>query len=453
MPNFNINEIIKATGGIATKVIATEFSDISTDSRKILPNSIFLALVGENFNGHNFIDLAIEKGATCIIANKKEYIDSQLNVTIITVDNTLEAYQKIACCYRRRFDIPVIAITGSNGKTTTKDLTASVLSSKYNVHKTNANFNNEIGLPFTLLQLHQEHDVAVVEMGMRGIGHIKDLMNIAEPNIGVVTNVGETHMELLGSIDNIAQAKGELVEDIPESGLVILNADDEHVKKMAHKTKAKVIFFGIDNDADVKAFNIKYFETNTLFDFSYGGKIYKCKLPLVGKHNVYNALAAIAVGLDMKLTVEEIQKGLDKLSLSAMRLAVMKIKGYTFINDAYNASPMSMKAAIESLNTIAAKRKIAVLGDMLELGSISAEAHRKIGDILADNNIDMVITLGEQAKNISDQARRSGISEVYEAKDHEEIKNILKLNLQTGDTVLLKGSRGMKMEKTLEGLF
>ena len=452
MPKFNLNEVLQATGGEALKVLATEFSDISTDSRKILPDFIFVALVGENFDGHSFVDLAIEKGATCIIVDKK-HGNLQLNTTIIAVDNTLEAYQKIACYYRRKFDIPIVAITGSNGKTTTKDLTAGVLSSKYNVHKTNANFNNEIGLPFTLLQMQHNHDIAVVEMGMRGIGHIKDLTIIAEPNIGIVTNVGETHMELLGNVDNIAKAKSELVEAIPDNGLVILNADDEHVKKMSQRTKAKVIFFGIDNEADVRAFDIKYFDTNTLFNYSYDGKIYKCKIPLVGKHNVYNALAAIAVGLQMELTQEEIQKGLDKLSLSAMRLAVMKVKEYTFINDAYNASPMSMKAAIESLNTIAQKRKIAVLGDMLELGSIAVEAHRKIGDILAENKIDMVVTLGEYAKNIACQARIKGISEVYEAKDHDEIKSILRIKLQIGDTVLLKGSRGMKMEKTLEGLF
>lgn len=453
MSTFKLNEIISATDGAVLKKVYTEFSGVNTDTRKIVAGEIFIALSGENFDGHNFITLAIEKGATGLVISKDFKYDLADNITVITVANPLKAYQQIARCYRDKFDIPIVAITGSNGKTTTKDLAAAVLSAKYNVHKTAGNFNNEIGLPLTLLQLQPQHEVAVVEMGMRGLGHIKELTQIAKPNIAIVTNVGETHMELLGNIDNIAKAKSELVQAIPAEGLVILNSDDENVKKMAEKTLAEVIYFGIDNEADVKATDIEYYQTETKFNYTYQNQKYCCRVPLVGKHNLYNSLAAIALGHRMKLESQELQKGLDQLSLSAMRLAVMKLKDYTFINDAYNASPMSMNAAIESLSKIAPNRKVAVLGDMLELGDISKDAHLKIGDILAKNKVELVITLGEAAKNIAVQAKNNGIINVYEAVDHEDIKNILRKNLKAGDTVLIKGSRGMKMEKTLEGLF
>lgn len=448
MAVFTIDELCVATNGIAYNVGSIEcFTGICTDTRKVQPGDVFIALVGENFDGHEFITVAIECGAKGIIVSRPLAV-APTGITVITVANTLQALQGIACFHRKRFQIPIIAITGSNGKTTTKDMIAAVLSSKFNVLKTEANFNNEIGLPLTLLQLTKEHEVAVVEMGMRGRGQIAELAAIAVPTIGVITNVGETHIELLGSIENIAAAKAELLAFIPQSGLIILNGDDHYVREMAKESQSRVTLFGLAQGT-LQAKNIRTDVQGMKFECHVNQNCFSVSIPTVGKHNVYNGLAAIAVALELNVTFPEICQGFYNFNPSPMRLHIETMGDYIVINDAYNASPMSMSAAIDTLVEVAPQRKVAVLGDMLELGDVAVAAHQQIGEKLAKCQIDLVVTVGELASHIAKAASEAGIRVAIPCSSHEEAQVNLTALLQAGDTILIKGSRGMKMENII----
>lgn len=451
---FTLTQVMQATNAVLKKITsASIFGGVTTDTRKVEEGMLFVALKGEKFDGHDFIAEAAKKGAIGAIVNK-DYDVSRLEdveIDILAVNDTLKAYQDLAKLWRSKFSIPVIGITGSNGKTTTKDLTAAVLSGKWNVLKTQANFNNEIGLPMTLLQLNKSYDVAVVEMGMRGLGQIKLLTDIAKPTIGVITNVGETHMELLGSIENIAKAKSEMAQAIEIDGKVVLNADDEHVAKMHEVTKARPIYFGINHAADVKAFNVKTAgEGKTEFDAFIGENMAHFTLNMLGIHNVYNCLAALAVGYACGLTIEEMQKGLASFKPTAMRFEYKKVGDFNVINDAYNASPMSTKAALSNLAKVTDGRKILVMGDMFELGSVEVKAHEDIAVQAKEAGVSIIVTRGTLTQNTARKAREIGIPEVYECANHEEAVAILKKVLQKDDTVLFKGSHGMHMEKIIE---
>ncbi|WP_278847881.1 UDP-N-acetylmuramoyl-tripeptide--D-alanyl-D-alanine ligase [Megamonas hypermegale] len=451
---FTLTQVMQATNAVLKKITsASIFGGVTTDTRKVEEGMLFVALKGEKFDGHDFIAEAAKKGAIGAIVNK-DYDVSRLEdveIDILAVNDTLKAYQDLAKLWRSKFSIPVIGITGSNGKTTTKDLTAAVLSGKWNVLKTQANFNNEIGLPMTLLQLNKSYDVAVVEMGMRGLGQIKLLTDIAKPTIGVITNVGETHMELLGSIENIAKAKSEMAQAIEIDGKVVLNADDEHVAKMHEVTKARPIYFGINHAADVKAFNVKTAgEGKTEFDAFIGENMAHFTLNMLGIHNVYNCLAALAVGYACGLTIEEMQKGLASFKPTAMRFEYKKVGDFNVINDAYNASPMSTKAALSNLAKVTDGRKILVMGDMFELGSVEVKAHEDIAVQAKEAGVSIIVTRGTLTQNTARKAREIGIPEVYECANHEEAVATLKKVLQKDDTVLFKGSHGMHMEKIIE---
>jgi UDP-N-acetylmuramoyl-tripeptide--D-alanyl-D-alanine ligase len=300
-----------------------------------------------------------------------------------------------------------------------------------------------------LLNLDSSHEVAIVEIGMRGQGQLREMAKIALPTMAVITNVSETHIELLGTIDNIAAAKAELVEAIPETGVVFLNGDNSYVKNMSLKSKARVVQYGVLEKWDVWADNIRNDGTKMVFD-CHGQAAFTATVPIVGRHNVYNALAAITVGLEMKLTVAEIKLGLQAFSVGAMRLSIEKLGDYVVINDAYNASPLSMSAAIDTLAEVAKDRSIAVLGDMLELGHIAVEAHRRIGRKLAERGVKIVITVGELARNIADAAHEYGVAVAVACETHSEAIKILQQYIRPGDTLLIKGSRGMKMEQILK---
>ncbi|SDF07255.1 UDP-N-acetylmuramoyl-tripeptide--D-alanyl-D-alanine ligase [Sporolituus thermophilus] len=449
MAKFTVSEVCLAVQGSLIGGFADiTFAGVSTDTRTLKAGDLFIALSGERFDGHEFLHQAAAKGAAGVLISRRD-IAIPLGLTVILTDDTRKALRDLARFHRLRFDIPVIAITGSNGKTTTKDMTAAVLSSRFKVLKTEANFNNEIGLPLTLLNLMADHQVAVVEMGMRGKGEIRELAEIALPNVGVVTNVGETHIELLGSLENIASAKAELVEAVKD-GLVVLNADNPYVYAMQSKSKAAVTLYGLTHQADVRAEDIRSDGEQTFFDCHYRGQAFAVVLPAIGRHNVYNALAAIAIGLALGLTPEEIAAGLKKFVPSGMRQHIEKKAGYTIINDAYNASPLSMQSAIETLAEIAGGRKIAVLGDMLELGQVAKEAHRRVGKQLAEIGVDTVITVGTLARDIAVTAKACGVACAIACDTHEEAKDALRQVMQVGDTILVKGSRGMKMEKVLD---
>ena len=454
MPKIKFTEIISATN--ADVVRPNEdiiFTDIVTDSRKIIEGSLFVAFKGENFNGEDFVIEAINKGAAGVILSKNCPPDKLPDSGIIfKVNDTIDAYQQIAKLWRLKFDIPIIAITGSNGKTTTKDLTAALLSPLGKVQKTTSNYNNEIGVPLTLLGIDESHKSAVVEIGMRGLHQIEKLADIVKPTIGIVTNVGETHMELLGSIENIARAKRELVEAIDAGGTVILNADDPNVIAMKDYVKdgVNVITFGIDNDADFKAENIITNATSTIFTLKYKGKEYVADFPVLGRHNVSNALAAFAAAKNLGLNKEDIRTGLATLATTKMRFEIVDRDGVQIINDAYNASPASMRVALQTTADIAKGRKIAVLGDMLELGKISEKAHYEIGEEVVKNNFEVLITFGELGKFIAEGARAAGLKQVFISDTHEEAAKYVVQVLKKGDTVLFKGSRGMKMERIIE---
>ena len=453
MDKLNLAEVAQVLriqdSGVGEKGNIT-FEGVTTDSRKITNGMLFVALKGENFNGEDFAAEALRKGATAVLVSKN--FNKNLDGIILKVDDTLKAYRQIAGAWRNRFDIPVIAVTGSNGKTTTKDLTAAALNGLGHVQKTSGNFNNEVGVPMTLLELDERHTAAVVEIGMRGLGQIEILAQVVKPTIGIVTNVSETHIELLGSIENIARAKGELVEAIQSGGTIILNADNRHTAGMKNLAGdgVRVLTYSLEKDADFVAKNILIGSVSTEFTLCYRGEEFDFEIPMLGRHNVSNALGAIAAGLTCGLDAEEIQRGISTLTTTKMRFEVIRRDGLTIVNDAYNASPASMKVAIKTTSEIYSGRLIAVLGDMMELGEISEQVHREIGAELVENKFDMLITLGALGKFIAAGARDAGLKNVYSFDTHEDAaKKILEL-VRDGDTILFKASHVMHMEKIIE---
>ena len=444
MDRLNLSEIFD---GIGEDLIVT---GVTTDSRKIFDGALFVALKGENFNGEDFVEESIKKGARVALVSKD--FSREVDGVTIKVDDTLAAYQKIAAYWRDKFNIPIAAITGSTGKTTTKDLTASVLSGLGKVQKTSANFNNEIGVPLTLLGLDETHKSAVVEIGMRGLGQIEALAKIVKPNIAIVTNVNETHMELLGSMENIAKAKGELVQAIGAGGTVILNADNPYTLAMKDivNSGVTVITHGLEHDADLKAENIKVASGTTDFDLKYKGESYHFDLPIIGRHNISNTLAAIAAGISVGLTFEKIRSSLATLVTTKMRFEVIHRDGITIVNDAYNASPASMRAAIKTAAEIYDIRKIAVLGDMFELGAVAEKAHREVGAYVAENGFDILITVGELGKFIAEGAKSAGMEKVFVTDSHEDAAKALRGVLKRNDVILFKASHGMHLEKVID---
>lgn len=453
MVNFNLNEILKIVGGSLLKGDPDlVVNGICTDSRKIKNGDLFIALKGERFDGHQFLAEAVGAGAAALLVMEGSGLD--LETSIIRVDDTLKAFGAIARAHRQKYKVPVIGITGSNGKTTTKDLVASVLAQKFNTVKTEANFNNEIGLPLTLLKIDENTEAVVVEMGMRGLGQIKYLSSLAEPAIGVVTNVGQAHLELLGSEANIAKAKAELIQELPPQGIAVINGDDPWIRQMAVPDQVRRISFGIDhNELDYRAVIINADSEGTLFRVLGGDREFDLLLPLPGKFNVYNALAAIVIGLNMGLTVSEIQKGLTTPNLTERRLKIINHNQLRIIDDTYNASPVSVKAALEVLcQSSCPGRKIAVLADMLELGESSGECHREVGEYAAKLGVDYLFAFGSLAENyvLGFNSITPGKAEYFSNKT--ELARMLKSFTLPGDSVLIKGSRGMKMEEVVEAL-
>ena len=451
MAMFTDAEVVLATGARILQQGRKDmlYRNVTTDTRTVGEDDLFAALKGEKFDGHDFIEQAVSDGAAGVIVEDAARLYPDGDYTIFVVKNTRKAYQDLALFHRRRFSIPVVAVTGSAGKTSTRALIATVLEQKYNVLQTEKNFNNEIGLPRTLLQLTKEHGACVVELGMRGLGQIKELADIAEPTVGVVTNVGKSHIELLGSQAQIAKAKGELVEALGSDGTAVLNQDDKRVAAMAGKCKGKVVGFGIINDAPVMAGTIKNSEKGLSFTCRCFDQVIDVHMSVIGTHNVYNALAAVAVGRLLGLSEHQMRKGLAEYKGVPMRQELVNIDNVVFVNDAYNANPASMKEAVDTLVTLTGGRKIAVLGGMLELGDWAEKEHEKIGTYLADKKVDVLIALGDEARFMAKAAKAAGMNEVYTVTTHAEAAAVLRRIMRQGDTVLLKGSRGFAMEKIL----
>lgn len=441
MEALRINEIIRCLNGNTKNICEDiEIKGISTDSRNINNGELFVALVGKNFDGHNYLDEVFKKGAAAAVVSS----ELECDYPIIVVNDTLEALKKIAACYKQKFSIPVIAVTGSTGKTSTKEMIASVLQEKYNLHKTQQNFNNEIGLPHTLFNLNKNHEISVLEMGMNNPGEIGRLADMARPAVGVITNIGTAHIENLGSRENILNAKMEITTYFNSDNVLIINSDDEYLSKIKGKGY-KILGVSIEGKGNYNAENINNFgEYGIEFICEVKGKKHKFKINLPGIHNVYNALFAIAVGDMYDVDIEGMKAGILKFNPGKMRMDIIDVKGgIKIINDCYNANPDSMKAALDVLAAYRVNRKIAVLGEMYELGGYSEEGHRNTGRY-AKNKCDILIAVGELARFIYEECRSS--IESYYFKTKEEARIRIKDLIRPGDTILIKASRAMNME-------
>lgn len=459
---WKISDIIEATGGCrVTGNGPLVFDGISIDSRKTSDTDLFVAIQGENHDGHNFIEqIAAENGKGFIVSKKKaEYISKLLhgkkNVSVIAVEDTVSALGAMAAFQKNRSGVKVVAITGSNGKTSTRGLTESVFKQKFSTLGTKGNFNNEIGLPLTLLGLSDNNDWAVVELGMNRLGEIKLLARISSPNIGIITNISAAHIEGLGSIEGVVKAKTELVEEINSSGLIILNADDPRLVRVAENVKINVLLYGFSKRAEIRATNNKSKGYGSSFSLATPSGETQIDIPMPGNFMVSNALAAAAAGHAAGLSLQEIKNGIKNFEPEHGRMNIVKTqKGITVIDDTYNANPASMEAAITALCSLKGKNKgFLIAGDMLEMGSYAEEAHHNVGVFAAKSGISGIYTTGRYAKDVANGAA----SEKMDARDiytgsKEDIIQELKNTLSGPDWLLVKGSRGMKMESIVTNL-
>lgn len=465
MIRLTIAEILEATGGVLLKGSAdTSICGISADSRKTGSGHLFIPLKGERYDGHDFIQGAFETGAAASLTEQSGTADISRaaaedaaveDKVLIKVNNTLTALQDIAAYYRRKFSIPFVGITGSVGKTSTKDMVACALGARYNVLKNEGNFNNEIGVPLTIFRLEGAHEAAVLEMGMSGFGEIRTLTGIVRPKVGIITNIGISHIERLGTRQNILKAKLELLEGLQTDGLLILNGDDVMLSGVKSLLDVRTVSYGLEDGADYQAYNVRSRgEKGIDFEITLCGREYNVHLPTPGVHNVYNALAALAAGHELGIDAQDLIRGIAAYSPGSMRLNIIKANGITIINDAYNASPQSVKAAIDVLDEIEAGRRIAVLGDMLELGDWSVDAHLETGRNAAGSRTDMIITVGHGAADIARGAVEAGFppeAAVMKENNSDALEHIRSI-VSKGDAILVKGSRGMKMEEIVNGL-
>lgn len=455
MLELRIKEIVEATGGsLVSGSAGAMITGISTDSRKTGGGCLFIPLKGERFDGHDYINMALDGGAAAVLTHKA--VDCKGGKAIIRVDDTSKALRELAAYYRKKFTVPFVGITGSVGKTSTKDMIAGVVGTKFNVLKTEGNLNNEIGVPLTVFNLEGFHEAAVLEMGMSAAGEISRLTAIVRPDIAVITNVGMSHIETLGSRQNILKAKLEILEGLASKGLVVLNGDDALLAGMKDLLRFRTVFYGMDEGVDYQASNINsHGENGTYFDIKINGREYNIHIPVPGVHNVHNALAAVAVGCELGIPMDDIIKGIAGFSPSKMRMDIIKAGDVRIINDTYNASPQSMEAALNVLKEIGRKsRKIAVLGDMLELGDWAPKAHYDVGRFVATSGTDMLIAVGKNSRYIIDGAVDNGFSgsRTKYFEGNGEALEFIRSNLMIDDVVLVKGSRGMKMEEIVKGL-
>ncbi len=456
MAKFSVDEIAKATGGRIMAGRSRKTRGVCIDSRKVTRGCLFIAIKGERFDGHDFVLKAFKKGAGVAIVSESKLAGSQApGKTLIVVEDTVQALQDVAAYHRRRFKkLVVVGITGSNGKTTVKDMTACVLSKKYKTLKTKGNLNNHIGAPLTLLRLNSSHEAAVIEMGMSGPGEIAALTKMTAPSIGVITNISSAHIGSFRSIARLRKAKAELIENMPKNGKVALNADDMNSRPLIEKATRKTITFGRSLGADVLLVDTwPNSGAGRWAAIYYKNREQVTHIPLLGQHHTENALAAFAVGALAGVDPEDIAAGIDKVKPAAMRMELSKLpNGAVLINDAYNANPASTRAALESVSEYKRTgRLIFVFGDMLELGSAGPAAHKKTAMQAAKAGVDRLYTIGKLASIMGKEAALRGV-EYKATKSHERIAKELSRILKPGDTVLIKGSRGMAMEKVAQSL-
>ncbi|MHB8840183.1 MAG: UDP-N-acetylmuramoyl-tripeptide--D-alanyl-D-alanine ligase [Candidatus Aquicultor sp.] len=464
MVPLTVGEIADSTDGILLSGAAgVKVTGISIDSRTIKSGELFIPLRGER-DGHQYIFEALRKGAAGFLVEKDAYEKEKLveltgSQFVIEVIDCLKALQNIAAYYRSKLPLKVIGVTGSTGKTTTKDMLNCVLAQKFRVVSTDKNYNNEIGVPLTILRTDAETQVLVVEMGMRGSGQIKELARIAKPNMGVVTNIGQAHLELLGSEEMIAKAKAELIESLSEDGVAVLNGDDLWTPDIAECACSKTVMYGIAS-GDVRGTELDVDELGRAsFRLGIGkGTDYVVRLAVPGRHNVYNALAVAAVAIQLGLSVDEIRIGLSSCRPTSMRMEIFTTADNVLIlNDAYNANPSSMQAALLTLKDISTQpqgRHVAVLGDMLELGPVSNEAHKEIGELVASLGINILVAVGIESQSMAESAIKNGMNPkaVVTCPDAATAAQLLKQLIASGDVVLVKASRGVGLEVVVRAL-
>lgn len=422
----------------------------SIDSRTIQPGELFFAVKGERFDGHDFVAQAFEKGAAAAIVARDRVQGDVSAGALITVADPLLALQTLATAVRRLWGKSLIAVTGSAGKTTTKEAIAHVLASKFKVYKSAGNFNNHFGLPLMLLKLEPEHDVAVVELGMSHAGEIAALAKIAQPDTGVVTIVAPVHLEFFDSIAGIARAKYELIESLPPNGTAVLNADDEYVSQFGRGFKGKVITYGTAPTAAVRAEYIQSRgQQGSEFDVMVAGRRANATLPLVGSHNVHNALAAVAVALEHGIPLAQAVSTLASLTPSDKRGEVLRFGNITIINDCYNSNPKALSAMVDAVAAMPAKRRIVVAGEMLELGPAGKQMHAECGRHIAERKIDFLVGVRGLAQAMVESAGKAGVKAEFVATP-EEAGAWLRDNTRDGDVVLLKASRGVKLERAMD---
>jgi UDP-N-acetylmuramoyl-tripeptide--D-alanyl-D-alanine ligase len=467
---LNLYHVIVGLGGAVSEPLPFQkmpIAGVVIDSRQATPGCLFIALRGEREDGHNYVAQAFSAGASAALiehdvqAPAASVLDLTKPATITTaslpvcirVDNTLRALQQLAAYWRSQFDVRVVGITGSVGKSTTKELTWSVLRRRYRTLRSEGNYNNEIGLPLTLLRLDKSCERVVLEMGMYDLGEIRQLAEISRPIIGVITNVGPTHLERLKTIERVAEAKSELVQALPADGVAILNFDDPLVRDMASKTRARIFYYGLDPAADLWASDIMSMGLEgTRAQLHYRGETIHVHVPLLGRHSVHTVLRAAAVGLVEGESWDAIVPGLQDVAAHIRLVAVNGPHGSTLLDDTYNSSPASAIAALNLLGELEGRR-IAVLGDMLELGDYEEVGHRKVG-LRACDVAAKLITVGPRARLIGEEARKGGMpaTDIISVDTNEEAIDVLNGLIQAGDVVLIKGSRGMKMESIVSAL-
>ncbi len=453
---ISINEILN---NLNTRLVKgnkdTLIKNISINSKNIDMECMFIPLIGEKFDAHNFVYDAYENGCKTFLKDKNHNLDfNGEDVNIIEVDDTTKALGDIARLYKEKFLINYVAVTGSTGKTTTKDMIYSVLSNKYNTLKTEGNLNNHIGLPLTIFKLKDKHQCAILEMGMSSFGEIEYLSDIVNHKIAVISNIGLSHIENLGSQEGILKAKLEITKNFTKENTLIINADDEYLKTLKNKElNYKLKTFGFGKDNDLYCVEYKMYETGIDFECIVHNQKEEFFIPARGKHNIYNAMAAILTGIELGLSMDQIKKGLLNFKNGKMRLDILKTDSFEIINDAYNASPDSMKAALNILGEYKQNRKIAILGDMLEMGEYAKNGHELVGEY-AMGNSDLIITVGKDSKHIGNGAIKKGfdVQNVIHFDSNLKVIEYLKHILEKDDVVLIKGSRGMRMEEIVDFL-
>ena len=446
LPLWRVAEFSGARGEFDQETLATGFS---IDSRTVNPGDLFIALKGERFDGHDFVKAALESGSVAAVVQAGSGVDAPVE-KLLFVDDTLKALQSLGAAARRLWGKPLLAVTGSAGKTTTKEIIAHLLKTRFRVLKSSGNLNNHIGLPLQLLRLEPEHDLGVVEMGMNHPGEIRALGTLAHHDMAVVTCVAAVHLENFDSVADIARAKYEIIETLHPGGVAVLNADDEYVSQFGRDFKGKVVTFGLKRAADVSAQEIELRGgEGSTFNLVVGGVIEPVTLPLVGEHNISNALAATAAALERGVSPWEAAQALATIEPAEKRGQMLELGGVTIINDCYNSNPRALNAMIDTLASMKAQRRILVAGEMMELGKMSEKLHRECGHHAAEKKIDIVIGVRGMARALVEAASGSGAQAQY-MEMPEEAGERLARELRPGDAVLFKASRSVKLERALE---